>query len=64
MDLLWTCQDREQLDTLIAALPTRQDQYDAQALVHIAVWESIEQQCGLEQYEQAAKDCIASASRR
>ena len=62
MDLLWGCQDREQIMALISALPTRKDQCDAASLVDIAVWESIEQECGLERYEQCAKDIIGRVS--
>ena len=62
MDLLWVCEDREQIMTLIKALPTRQDQCDAASLVDIAVWESIEQECGLDRYEQCAKDIISRVS--
>lgn len=64
MELLWTCQDLDQVDTLIRALPTVEDQRDAQSLVDIAVWESIESECGLADYEQAAKNIIATASRK
>jgi hypothetical protein len=64
MDLLWTCQDTEQVNTLIRALPTKQDQCDAASLVDIAVWESIEQEVGLDKYEADAKNIISSASRK
>lgn len=64
MDLLWQCQDQAQVMTLIKALPTKQDQCDAASLVDIAVWESIEQECGLEQYEATAKDLIDRCSSR
>lgn len=64
MDLLWACRDTEQVDTLIAALPTLQDQYDAAALVRIAVWESIESESGLDRYEADAKTVIDRCSRK
>jgi hypothetical protein len=64
MDLLWSCKDTEQVNTLIAALPNKQDQLDAHSLVRIAVWESIEHESGLDQYEQCAKDLISRSSRR
>ena len=64
MDLLWTCEDQAQVETLISALPTRKDQCDAASLVDIAVWESIEQECGLDRYEADAKNIISHCSRR
>lgn len=59
MDLLWNCNDMEQVTTLIQALPTHQDQCDAHTLVMIATWESIEQELGLEPYENSACAIIA-----
>lgn len=61
MDLLWGCQDLEQVQTLIKALPTRQDQIDAAGLIKIATWESIEQELGLEDYREAAEAAIDRA---
>ena len=61
MDLLWNCQDLEQVTALIQALPTRQDQVDAAGLIKIATWESIEQELGLEDYKDAALTAIARA---
>ncbi len=61
MDLLWGCSSIEQVQTLIAALPDQQDRIDAQGLIKIATWESIEQELGLEEYRDAANTCIAAA---
>lgn len=61
MDLLWNCRDIEQVQTLIRALPTREDQVDAAGLIKIATWESIEQELGLEEYRDAASMCIDRA---
>lgn len=58
MDLLWTCGSMEDVNTLIEALPTEQDQNDARGLVLIATWESIEEELGLEQYSDQARDII------
>lgn len=58
MDLLWNCSDIEQIQTLIQALPSKQDQYDARSLVLIATWESIEQELG---YTKECKDAAAIA---
>jgi len=56
MDLLWNCNDLEQIQTLIQALPSKQDQYDARSLVLIATVESIEQELGF------SKECKDAAS--
>ena len=62
MDLLWNCNDLEQIQTLIAALPSKQDQYDARSLVMIATVESIEQELGYsKECTDAAKAAIARA---
>ncbi len=61
MDLLWTCSTLEQARDLIVALPTVQDRMDAQGLIKIATWESIEQELGLEEYADAAHTAIRNA---
>jgi hypothetical protein len=64
MDLLWTCNDMEQIKRFISALPTKQDQLDARSLVLVATWESIEQELGLTQeHKDAATRAIANAMR-
>ena len=64
MDLLWTCNDMEQIKRFISALPTKQDQLDARSLVLVATWESIEQELGLTQeHKDAAAIAIANAMR-
>ncbi len=60
MDLLWTCRDIAQVQTLIKALPSAQDRCDAVSLVSIATWESIEQELGLDEY---ADDATAAINR-
>ena len=62
MDLLWHCEDMAKLNALIQALPTEQDRRDAASLVQIAIWESDELQGAMDDYEQAAKDCISRCS--
>jgi len=64
MDLLWTCNDMEQIKTFISALPTKQDQLDARSLVLVATWESIEQELGYtKEHKDAATRAIANAMR-
>ena len=46
MDLLWNCQDIEQITLFINSLPTIRDKQDARSLVLIATWEALEQELG------------------
>ncbi len=63
MDLLWSCRDQDQVMTLIRSLPTKQDQQDACSLVDLAIWESLEQEGALTDYEAEAKAVINRCSR-
>ena len=63
MDLLWSCSSIDQVELLIAAMPTEQDRNDAQGLVVIATVETLEQELGLDAYEDIAKAAIARAMR-
>jgi hypothetical protein len=47
----------------IRTLPAR-DARDAHSLLQMAIWESIEQQEGLADYEELARDCISRSSTR
>ena len=64
MELLWSCQDRDQVLTLIKSLPTIKDQRDACSLVDIATWETLELEGALEDYAQTARDLISRSSSR
>ncbi len=59
IDLLWNCPTIEAAQALVAALPTHRDRCDAQSLLTMVAYDSIEQQEGLEQYAKAAIDCIS-----
>lgn len=61
MDLLWSCNTEADVQTLIQALPTVADQYDAISLVKIATWDSLEQELGLTAYEDSAHRAISHA---
>jgi hypothetical protein len=63
MDLLWSCNTEADVQTLIQALPTPADQYDAQSLVKIATWDSLELELGLTAYEDLAHRAISHAGR-
>lgn len=56
MDLLWNCEDLEQIHLVIKSLPTAADQWDALSLVQIAAQESMEQELGF------SKECCDAAS--
>ena len=59
IDLLWNCPSIEAAQALVKALPTHRDRCDAQSLLTMVAYDSIEQQEGLEQYAQAASDCLS-----
>ncbi len=59
MDLLWGCESIEQVNTLVAALPTAQDKRDAQSLIMIATWDTIEEELGLDAYSDQVSDLIS-----
>ena len=61
MDLLWSCNTEADVQTLIQALPTAADQYDAISLVKIATWDSLALELGLYDYEDDALIAIAHA---
>lgn len=58
MDLLWNCQDLDQIQLFIKSLPTEQDRIDAHSLVTIATQESIEQELG---FSKECKDAATAA---
>lgn len=59
MDLLWGCATLEQVQTLIAAMPTGKDQLDARSLVLIATQESLEEEGVIDQFEEQAREAIS-----
>lgn len=63
ISVMWDLDTMDRVRAFISTLPTR-DQLDAQALLEIAIWESIEQQEGLEDYAQTARDLISHCSRK
>ncbi len=62
MNLLWNCEDMAAVTALINAMPTTQDKHDAQSLVLVLTWETLEQELGLDAYADLATKCIARAS--
>ena len=62
MDVMWTMQEMEQVQSFIKTLPLR-DAQDCQSLIEIAVQESLEEDNRMEDYAEAACTAIARASR-
>ena len=58
MDMLWSCNTLEQAQALIKALPSKQDMFDAQSLVEIAMMETLEEEGGLDRWEDLALEAI------
>jgi hypothetical protein len=61
LTVMWDIDSVERVQEFIRTLPAA-DARDAHSLLQMAIWESIEQQEGLEEYEQLAKDCISRTS--
>ena len=61
LTVMWDIDSVSKVHEFIRSLPA-QDARDAHSLLQMAIWESIEQQEGLEEYEQLAKDCISRSS--
>ena len=61
VDLMWNCQNLEQVNTLISALPTKEDQNDCRGLVTILIQETLEQEQGLDAYADIAEAAIDRA---
>ena len=64
IELMWNCRDLDAVNTLINALPTKQDKLDCKSLCTILIQETLEQEEGLERYADAAEAAIARAMRR
>jgi hypothetical protein len=62
LDVMWEIDTMEKVQQFIQSLPA-QDARDAHTLLQIAIWESIEQEDGLDAYKDTASIAIATASR-
>jgi hypothetical protein len=63
LTVMWDIDSVSKVHEFIRSLPAR-DARDAHSLLQMAIWESIEQQEGLADYEDMAKDCISRTSSR
>jgi hypothetical protein len=61
LTVMWDIDTTDKVHEFIRSLPAA-DARDAHSLLQMAIWESIEQQEGLEEYAQLAKDCISRSS--
>jgi len=57
-DLMWSCRDLEQVRALIRALPTVEDQQQAETLMQVIIHESLEDQGGLNDYAEHAAGVV------
>ena len=57
-ELMWACRDLEQVRTLIRALPTLEDQQQAETLMQVIIHESLESQGGLDDYAEHAAGVV------
>jgi hypothetical protein len=64
MDVLWMCDSLEQANLVVDSLAQHKDRCDARSLMHIALVESLEQEGALDEYKDAAADCISLAMLR
>jgi len=62
-EILWCCRDEDELKDTILALPTHRDQVDASSLVKLMMWDTTEQERGLDAYKDAACAAIRCAMR-
>jgi len=63
LTVMWDIDSVSKVREFISTLPAA-DARDAHSLLQMAIWESIEQEEGLADYEQMARDCISRSSTR
>jgi hypothetical protein len=63
LTVMWDIDSVSKVQEFIRTLPAK-DARDAHSLLQMAIWESIEQQEGLADYEELARDCISRSSTR
>ena len=61
-DLMWSCSDLKQVQGLIRALPTVEDQQQAETLMQVMIQESLEQQGAMDDYAEDCNDVIVRVS--
>lgn len=58
MEILWNCDSMEQVNLFIRSMPTFKDRCDAQSLMMLALWETLENKGGLDEYESDALELL------
>ena len=57
-ELMWACRDIQHVRALIRALPTKEDQQQAETLMQVIIHESLEDQGGLNDYAEHAAGVV------
>jgi len=60
MEILWNCDSLDQAELFIKSMPTHRDRCDAHSLMMLALYETLEEKDGLDEWEEMAKEWIAT----
>lgn len=60
MEILWNCDSMDEVNLFIRSMPTFKDRCDAQSLMMLALWETLENKGGLDEYQDMAQAWIKS----
>jgi len=60
MEILWNCNSMDQAQLFIRSMPTHRDRCDAQSLMMLALWETLESKGGLDEWAEFANEWIAT----
>jgi len=60
MEILWNCTSLDQAELFIKSMPTHRDRCDAHSLMMLALYETLEAKDGLDEWEEMAKEWIAT----
>lgn len=64
MDVLWACDSLEAAELIVRSLSTHKDRCDAHSLMHMAFVDTLELEGALDEYAEAAADCVSLAQLR
>jgi hypothetical protein len=60
MEILWNCDSMDQAELFIKSMPTFRDRCDAHSLMMLALYETLEQKGGLDEWAEFAREWIAT----
>jgi hypothetical protein len=60
MEILWHCDSLAQAELFIKSMPTHKDRCDAHSLMMLALYESLEEKGGLDEWADMASEWIAT----